>query len=75
MLDWLKAQELFVEKTSTVAYLGGFLRFLETTQVHQFSITQCAVASFPGHTQGFFPKCRLSKCQLQEPRMSKKNVN
>ena len=49
-----------------LAYVGGFPRFLETTQARQFSSTQCTVVSFPAARNTQFP-CTL--CKVCDERM------
>ena len=47
---WKKVEpeNVLLTRFGPVAYLGGLLRFLETTQACKFSSTLCTVASFPG---------------------------
>ena len=55
----------FTCKIWPVAYLGGFLRFLEATQSCQFSSTQCTVASFPAACNIHFTAQIFAFCTVQ----------
>ena len=57
-------EHISLAKFGPVAYLGGLLRFLETTQAHKFSSTQCTAASFPAErTQHSFPRTLHNFCK------------
>ena len=57
-------EHISLAKFGPVAYLGGLLRFLETTQAHKFSSTQCTAASFPAErTQHSFPRTLHNFCE------------